>query len=143
MGPAMRFGITRLAVIGLGLALAGCAVPDNQAQQGFKAFAVGLGVDPQDAAGRAAEGAVLGATLGAGLGATFAINPGLGATIGTEVGGALGAAVGVATAEPLPRYAPIAIPAAAVKPGFYDAWPPGNIPPPTGSLAPPPPPQRG
>jgi hypothetical protein len=68
----------------------------------------------------------------------FAINPGLGATMGTEIGGALGAAVGIATAEPLPSYAPIVIPASALTPGFYDSWPPGNVPPPTGSVAPPP-----
>src|ERR1044071_3958384 len=103
---AMRFGVTGAALIGLGLSLAGCAGTDNQ---GFTDFAVQLGVDPQDAAGRAVEGAVLGATLGAGLGAVFAINPGLGATMGTEIGGALGAAVGIATAEPLPSYAPIVI----------------------------------
>ena len=131
----MRFSVTGVALIGLGLSLAGCAGADNQ---GFTNFAVQLGVDPQDAAGRAVEGAVLGATLGAGLGAVFAINPGLGATMGTEIGGALGAAVGIATAEPLPSYAPIAIPASALTPGFYDSWPPGNVPPPTGSVAPPP-----
>jgi hypothetical protein len=140
----MRFGLTRAAVVGLGLSLAACAAPPQQAyNNGFTGFALGLGVDPQDAAGRAVEGAVLGATLGAALGATFAINPGLGATIGTEAGGALGAAVGVATAEPLPHYAPIAIPAATIKPGFYDSWPPGYIPPPNGTLAPPPPPHPG
>ena len=74
----------------------------------------------------------------AGLGAIFAINPGLGATLGTEIGGGLGAAVGIATAEPLPSYAPITIPASSLIPGFYDSWPPGYIAPPIGSLAPPP-----
>jgi hypothetical protein len=131
----MRLSVTRAALIGLGLSLAGCAGIDNQ---GFNSVAVQLGVDPQDAAGRAVEGAVLGATLGAALGSIFAINPAIGATVGTEAGGALGAAVGIATAQPLPSYKPIAIPAEAVIPGFYDTWPPGNVPPPTGSLAPPP-----
>jgi hypothetical protein len=131
----MRFGAPGAALIGVGLMLAGCTSPDNQS---FSNFAVQLGVDPQDAAGRAVEGAVLGATLGAGLGAVFAINPGLGATLGTEIGGGLGAAVGIATAEPLPSYAPITIPASSLIPGFYDSWPPGYIAPPIGSLAPPP-----
>ena len=54
----MRFGAPGAALIGVGLMLAGCASPDNQS---FSNFAVQLGVDPQDAAGRAVEGAVLGA----------------------------------------------------------------------------------
>ena len=131
----MRLSVTRAALVGLGLSLAGCVGVDNR---GFNSFAVQLGVDPQDAAGRAVEGAVLGATLGAAMGSIFAINPGIGATIGTEAGGALGAAVGIATAEPLPNYAPIAVPAAAVIPSYYDTWPPGYVPPPVGMMAPPP-----
>jgi hypothetical protein len=132
----MRLSVTRAALIGVGLSLAGCVGPSNP---GYTDLAVQLGIDPQDAAGRAVEGAVLGATLGAAVGAMFAINPGIGATVGTEAGGALGAAVGIATAEPLPSYKPVAIPAAAVIPSYYDAWPPGNLAPPAGTLAPPPP----
>jgi|SRR5580658_6103910 hypothetical protein len=131
----MRLSVTRAALVGLGLSLSGCVGVDNQ---GFNSVAVQLGVDPQDAAGRAVEGAVLGATLGAAMGSIFAINPGLGAVIGTEVGGGLGAAVGIATAEPLPSYTPIPIPTAAVIPSYYDAWPPGFVPPPVGFMAPPP-----
>jgi hypothetical protein len=136
---AMRLSVTGAALIGLGMSLAGCVGIDNR---GFSNFAEQLGVDPQDAAGRAVEGAVLGATLGAAVGAMFAINPGIGATVGTEAGGALGAVVGMATAEPLPTYTPIAIPAVAVPPAFYDGWPPGYGAPPPGSMAPPPP-RRG
>lgn len=135
----MRLCLTRAALIGVGLSLAGCVGSTNE---GFTGLATQLGVDPQDAAGRAVEGAVLGATLGAAVGAIFAINPGLGATWGTEAGGALGAAVGIATAEPLPSYKPIPIPAAAAIPEFYDTWPPGYDTPPTGTRAPPPP-RRG
>ena len=135
----MRLCLHRAALIGVGLSLAGCVGASNQ---GFVNLSEQLGVDPQDAAGRAVEGAVLGATLGAGVGAAFAINPGLGAIWGTEIGGALGAAVGIATAEPLPIYKPISVPAAAAIPEFYDTWPPGYGTPPTGTRAPPPP-RRG
>jgi hypothetical protein len=132
----MRLCLSRAVMVGVGLSLAGCVGASNQ---GFTGLSTQLGVDPQDAAGRAVEGAILGATLGAALGATFAINPGLGATWGTEAGGALGAALGVATAEPLPAYKPIPIPAAIAMPSFYDTWPPGYVPPPAGTVAPPPP----
>jgi len=97
-------------------------------------------VDPEEMAERALIGGVLGAALGTGLGATFAINPGLGAVIGVEAGAAIGAAIGAATTPPLPSYAPVAIPAAAVIPGFYDTWPPGYGTPPAASQVPPPPP---
>jgi hypothetical protein len=138
----MRLSVTRAALIGLGLSLAGCVGVDNQ---GFNSFAVQLGVDPQDAAARAVEGAVLGATLGAAVGSIFSINPGIGATVGTEAGGALGAAVGIATAEPMPSYTPIPVPVpvTAVIPSYYDTWPPGYISPPIGTNAPPPPARPG
>ena len=29
------------------------------------------------------------------------------------------------TASPIPSYRPLAVPATAVIPGFYDTWPPG------------------
>ena len=131
----MRLCLSRAALIGVGLSLAGCVGANNQ---GFTGVAAQLGVDPQDAAGRAVEGAVLGATLGAAVGAIFALNPGLGATWGTEAGGALGAVVGIATAEPLPSYKPILLPAAAAIPEFYDSWPAGYVPPPSGTVSPPP-----
>ncbi|HWD59275.1 MAG TPA: hypothetical protein VG308_13390 [Stellaceae bacterium] len=88
-------------------------------------------VDPEIATERAATGAVLGATLGAGLGATFAIDPALGAVIGAETGAGLGAAAGVMTSPPPPTYTPVAVPADAVGPHFYDTWPPGYHAPPT------------
>ena len=132
-GFAMRLCLTRAALVGVGLSLAGCVGAGNQ---GFVNLTDQLGVDPQDAAGRAVEGAVLGATLGASLGAIFSLNPGLGATWGTEIGGPLGAAVGIATAEPLPTYKPLPVPAAVAIPEFYDAWPPGYDTPPPGTIAP-------
>jgi hypothetical protein len=95
-------------------------------------------VDPDDAAERAVIGSVLGAALGTGLGASVALNPALGALIGVESGAGIGAAIGVMTAQPLPSYAPIAVPQQAVIPGFYDTWPPGYHPPPIGAQAPPP-----
>ena len=82
-------------------------------------------VDPVDASERAAAGAVLGGALGTGIGATFAINPAVGAVVGIESGSAIGAAIGAATAAPAPTYEPIAVPAQAVIPDFYDNWPPG------------------
>jgi len=95
-------------------------------------------VDPEDAAQRAVVGGALGATLGAGLGATFAINPLLGAAYGAKGGAELGAAAGAATAAERPTYEPIAVPAEAVIPGFYDNWPPGYHLPPGNSEAQPP-----
>src|SRR5438045_9292130 len=99
--------------------------------------------DAQGAAERAVEGAAVGAALGAGLGATIGINPGLGALVGTEIGAPLGAAIGVATAHPLPDYKPIAVPASAVIPQYYDRWPPGYHAPSLRSWTPPPPPVGG
>src|SRR5579862_4586518 len=96
-------------------------------------------VDPEDAAERALVGAFLGGALGTGIGATFAISPAIGAVIGVETGATLGAAVGVATAQPIPDYKTIALPAAASTPEFYDTWPPGYHPPPLAAAAPPPP----
>jgi len=130
----MRFCLTGRAVavvIALGPLLPGCTEP----------YVLELSrVDPQEAAERSLQGAVLGAALGASLGAIVAINPGAGALIGTEIGAPVGAAIGYATTPPLPDYKPIAVPASAVIPGFYDRWPPGNHPPPLGSGVPPPPP---
>ena len=71
--------------------------------------------------------------LGAGLGATLAINPAIGAVVGAESGATIGAAIGVATSPPPPTYKPIAVPAEAVIPSYYDGWPPGYHPPPTNS----------
>src|SRR5216684_8934153 len=82
-------------------------------------------VDVEIATERAAMGALLGATAGAAFGAAFAINPAYGALIGAESGAGIGAAVGVMTSPPPPTYEPVAMPAEAVLPGFYDAWPPG------------------
>lgn len=115
-------------LIGLAAALAGCVAQPVELAR----------VDPQDAADRAMVGSVLGAALGTGLGASFAINPAIGSVIGVETGAALGAAVGVITAQPLPDYKPIALPAAAVIPDFYDTWPPGYHVPPIASQLPPP-----
>ena len=98
--------------------------------------------DVQDRYQRAVVGAALGTALGTGLGATFAINPGIGAVVGAEAGAALGAAAGVLTAEPVPTYEPIPVPAAAI-PGFYDTWPPGYEGPALGTEAPRPPPRAG
>src|ERR1700722_9472653 len=85
-------------------------------------------VDPEEAAERALVGAVAGTALGTGIGAAFAINPGIGAVIGAESGAAIGAAVGAVTAQPLPDYKPVALPAGP--PAFYDGWPPRYTPPP-------------
>lgn len=81
-------------------------------------------VDPEEAAERALIGATVGTALGTGLGATFAINPAIGAVIGAESGAAIGALVGAATAQPIPSYTPVAVPAGPVVPEFYDSWPP-------------------
>src|SRR5205807_8606228 len=99
----MRLLVVGAGLIGLAISLAGCVGPVELAR-----------VDPQDAADRALTGAVLGAALGTGLGASFAINPAIGAVVGIETGATLGAAVGVMTAQPLPAYAPIAVPQEAV-----------------------------
>jgi hypothetical protein len=96
-------------------------------------------VDRDDAAERALVGGAAGAALGVAIGASFSINPAIGSVIGAETGGAFGAAIGAATAQPLPDYKPIAVPTAAVIPGFYDTWPPGYHPPPFASQTPPPP----
>jgi len=130
----MRLIAVRAALCGLVAALCGCV----------QAYGTGPGeftvarVDPGDAAERAVVGAAAGTALGTGLGATFAINPAIGAVVGAETGATLGAAVGIATAQPLPAYTPIVLPRAAVIPGFYDSWPPGNHPPPMASQIPPP-----
>ncbi|MBV8494716.1 MAG: hypothetical protein JO162_14715 [Alphaproteobacteria bacterium] len=141
----MRLRVTGLAAaIALGTALSGCVGPG-----GTTFYAAGPNVayvyrvpplDPEEAAERGIAGAALGAALGASLGAMVAINPGLGALVGTEIGAPVGAAIGVATTPPLPDYKPIAVPAAAVIPGYYDRWPPGYHAPPLGSWTPPPPP---
>ena len=118
----MQRSITGAAVMAIMLALSGC-----------------VDYDVADPVRRAELGGAFGATAGAALGAAFAINPGLGALIGAAGGAALGAAAGYASAEPLPSYAPIALPGAAAIPGFYDSWPPGFVAPPPGSQTPPPP----
>src|SRR5947209_3565683 len=130
----MRHTGVGAALVGMAMALSGCVEI-----YGPTPFAIELArVDPEEAAERALVGAALGTALGTGLGATFAINPAIGSVVGAEAGAALGAATGVATAQPLPRYAPIAVPTAAVIPGFYDTWPPGYHPPPIASQTPPP-----
>jgi hypothetical protein len=130
----MRLMVVRGAVIGLAAALSGCV-------EAYGPAPIELArVDPQDAAERALIGSVLGTALGTGIGASFAINPAIGAVVGAESGAALGAAVGAITAQPLPDYAPIAVPTAALIPDFYDTWSPGYRPPPVASQTPPPPP---
>jgi hypothetical protein len=113
----MRIAATGTIAVALAAMLSACAPPYHS-------------VDPVDASERAAAGMVLGAALGTGIGASFAINPAAGAIIGVESGAAIGAAIGAATAAPVPEYAPIAVPAEAVIPGFYDNWPPGYYRPP-------------
>jgi hypothetical protein len=130
----MRLIFVGAGLIGLAAAISGCVEPGDTAP-----FGIGLSrVDPTEAAERAVAGAALGTALGVGIGATLAINPAIGAVIGAESGATIGAAVGVATAQPLPSYAPIAIPAEPVIPGFYDTWPPGYYPPSISSQTPPP-----
>lgn len=128
----MRLMRIRAALLGVAALLGGCAQ-----SYGPGPFNIAR-VDPEDAADRAIVGAALGTALGTGLGAIFAINPGIGAVVGAESGAALGAAAGVLTAQPLPSYAPIAIPAADDIPGFYDSWPPGYHAPAIASQVPPP-----
>jgi len=143
----MRLWMTGLAAaVALGIGLPGCVAPDElpffySANPKRDYPYQPPRIDAQEAAERAVEGAAVGAALGAGLGATIGINPGLGALVGTEIGAPLGAAIGVATTHPLPDYQPIAVPASAVIPGYYDRWPPGNHAPPLGSWTPPPPPE--
>src|SRR5712692_9306161 len=121
----MRLMLVRTALIGLAAALSGCVEVYGPAP-----FEIGLSrVDPVDAAERAIVGAALGTALGTGIGAAFSINPAIGAVVGAESGATIGAAIGAATAQPLPDYAPITVPTAAIMPGFYDAWPPGYRPP--------------
>ncbi len=130
----MRVATVRAALIGLAAALSGC-VPVYSTAPGNEV----MRVDPEEAAERAVVGAAAGTALGTGLGAIGSINPAIGAVVGAEVGATLGAAVGVATAQPLPTYKPIAIPAQAVIPEFYDTWPPGYHEPPVAGHIPPPP----
>lgn len=122
----MRLLAAGTALIGIAVVLTGCGVYGPSR------------VDPQEAAERAVIGAAAGTALGTGLGASFAINPAIGAVVGAESGAAIGAAIGVATAQPLPDYRPIAVPATAT-PGFYDAWPPGYHTLPVAARVPPPP----
>jgi hypothetical protein len=131
----MRLVLVGAVLTGLATALAGCA-------EGYGPQPIGIAVarvDPVEAGERAVVGAALGTALGTGIGATFAINPAIGAVVGAESGAALGAAIGVMTTQPLPDYAPIATPTAAIIPSFYDTWPPGYHPPPVTSQTPPPP----
>jgi hypothetical protein len=113
----MRFAIVAMTTV-VAAALSGCT-PYVQTS-----------VDPEQATERAATGAVLGAALGTGLGAISAIDPAVGVVIGVESGAAVGAAIGVMTTPPIPEYKPIAVPAEAVIPNFYDNWPPGYYRPP-------------
>ena len=130
----MRLILVRAGLIGLAAVLSGCVEAGDTAP-----FGIGLSrVDPTEAAERALAGAAIGTALGVGIGASFAINPAIGAVVGAESGAAIGAAIGVATAQPLPSYAPIAVPTAPVIPGFYDSWPPGYYPPPIAAQTPPP-----
>jgi hypothetical protein len=87
-------------------------------------------VDPQDAAERMVAGAAIGSAFGTALGAAFSINPVIGAIYGAEAGAAIGGFTGVVTAAPVPAYRSVPIPAQAVIPHFYDAWPPGYHAPP-------------
>jgi len=130
----MRLILVGTALIGLAAALSGCVEVYGPAPPGIELSRV----DPVDAGERAIVGAALGTALGTGIGAAFSINPAIGAVIGAESGATIGAAIGAATAQPLPDYAPIAIPTAAIIPGFYDTWPPGFHPPPIASQTPPP-----
>jgi uncharacterized membrane protein len=126
----MRLTLVGAAAVGLAAVLCGCA--DS-----------GTGplvsrVDPQEASERAIVGGVAGAVLGTGLGTIGSINPAIGAVVGVEIGAGIGAAIGVATAQPVPDYDPIAVPATAPIPRFYDTWPPGYHQPPAISQTPPP-----
>jgi len=133
----MRLMMVGAGLVGLATSLCGCVETYTPPPPPLPTFDVAR-VDPEEAAERALVGAALGAALGTGLGVSFAINPAIGAVIGVESGAAIGAAIGVMTAQPLPSYAPIAVPKEAVIPGFYDTWPPGYHPPAIGSQTPPP-----
>ncbi|HEX3863859.1 MAG TPA: hypothetical protein VHY35_19425 [Stellaceae bacterium] len=119
-------------------AMAAAALSGCVAVYGSPAGITVARVDPDEAAERALIGSVAGTAIGTGMGAIFAINPGIGAVVGAESGATIGAVVGAATAQPLPAYTPIAVPAAPVIPDFYDTWPPGNHIPTVGSEVPPP-----
>ncbi len=129
----MRLLLLSAGLIGLAAGLSGCV----EGAYGPEPITLSR-VDPEDAAQRALIGGMLGATLGTGLGVSFALNPAMGGVIGIERGAAMGAAAGVITAQPLPAYAPIAVPQEAVIPGFFDTWPPGFRPPPIAEQTPPP-----
>ena len=124
----MRLKLVRAAMLGLAVATSGCAGPPYQGV---------ARVDPEDAADRAAVGAVAGAALGTRIGAVVAISPAVGAIVGVEAGALIGATIGVMTAQPLPSYGAVVAPEGP--PGFYDTWPPGDHPPPITAGAPPPP----
>jgi uncharacterized membrane protein len=128
----MQLMVVRTVLIGFAVALSGCVEVYGPAP-----FELSR-VDPVDAAERALVGSVVGTALGTGIGAVLSINPAIGAVVGAESGAAIGAAIGAATAQPLPGYAPIAVPAVAAIPGFYDAWPPGYHQPSIASQTPPP-----
>ena len=130
----MRLILVGTALIGLAAALSGCVEVYGPAPPGIELSRV----DPVDAGERAIVGAALGTALGTGIGAAFSTNPAIGAVVGAESGATIGAAIGAATAQPLPDYAPIAIPTAAIIPGIYDTWPPGSHPPPIAAQTPPP-----
>ena len=130
----MRLVVVRAGLIGLAAALSGCIEAYGPAP-----YEVAVSrVDPQDAAERALVGGIVGSALGTGLGAIASINPAIGVEIGAPAGALLGAAIGAATAQPLPDYAPIAVPTTAVIPGFYDTWPPGFNQPAVDAQTPPP-----
>jgi len=129
----MRLLLLGVGLIGLAAGLSGCV----EGAHGPEPITFSR-VDPEDAAERALIGGTLGAALGTGLGVSFALNPAMGSVIGVESGAAIGAAVGAITAQPLPAYAPIAVPQEAVIPGFFDTWPPGFRPPPIAGQTPPP-----
>ncbi len=137
----MRGILVRAALIGLAAMTSGCVqvgiapVDIFAGPYGWESF---HRVDPVEAGERAVIGAALGTAIGTGVGASFAINPAIGTIVGAEMGAGLGAVVGAATAQPLPSYKPIVVPAAAIIPSFYDSWPPGYHPPPLAAQAPPP-----
>lgn len=132
----MRFIAARSALIGVAVALAaiesGCVPVYSGPVEVVR-------VDPEDVAERTMIGGVAGAALGTGFGSTFAITPAVGAVVGVQAGTAIGAAIGAMTAQPLPRYDPVAVPTDAALPGFYDTWPPGSHSPPIAAGSPPPP----
>src|SRR6202000_506752 len=104
-----------LAVIGMAAVLSGCVAVYGDSS-GIRVARV----DPEDAAERALTGAVAGTALGPRLRPIFSTNPATAAVVGAESGATLGAGIGYLTAQPIPDYAPIAVPESAVIPGFYD-----------------------